>query len=93
MKIKKKIDEKEKDCKDNRHRYYESNIGDKNENSMDFKYNIVRLVTDHKEYGYITILKGLKFSKSHDYSYVSKYRHVIVEPHQSIPLLFKYFIF
>ena len=87
--ISKNIDEKEKDYNDNKHPYYESNIGDKNENSMDFKDNIVRLVTDPKEYEYITKLKGLKIPKGHDYSCVSKDGHVIVEPHQSIPLLFK----
>ena len=56
---------------------------------MNFRDNIVRLVTDPKEYKYITILKGLKIPNGHNYSRISKDGHVIVEPHQSIPLLFK----
>ena len=87
--ISQNIEEKEKDYNDNKHPYYEPNIVDKNENSINFKDNIVRLVTDPKEYEYITILKGLKIPNDHDYSCVSKDGHVIVEPHQSIPLLFK----
>ena len=87
--ISKNIDQKGKDINDNTHPYLDSNSGDKNENSLNFRDNIVRLVTDPKEYKYITILKGLKIPNGHNYSRISKDGHVIVEPHQSIPLLFK----
>ena len=87
--ISKNIDQKGKDINDNTHPYLDSNSGDKNENSLNFRDNIVRLVTDPKEYEYITILKGLKIPNGHNYSRISKDGHVIVEPHQSIPLLFK----
>ena len=87
--ISKNIDQKGKDINDNTHPYLDTNSGDKNENSLNFRDNIVRLVTDPKEYEYITILKGLKIPNGHNYSRISKDGHVIVEPHQSIPLLFK----
>ena len=87
--ISKNIDQKEKDFNDNKHPYYDSNVGDKNENSVDFKDNLVTLITDPKEYEYITVLKGLKIPNGKDYSRVAKDGHVIVKPHQSIPLLFK----
>ena len=87
--IKKNIEQKEKNYEENKHPYYDSNISDKNENSIDFKDNSVKLVTDPKEYEYATKLKGLKIPNNHDYSIISKDGHVIVEPHQSIPLLFK----
>ena len=61
----------------------------KNENSRNFKDNIVYLVSDSKEYEFITILKGLKIPNDHNYDCVSKDGHVIVQPHQSVPLLFK----
>ena len=87
--ISKNIEQKGKDCNDNTHPYLDTNSVDKNENSLNFRDNIVRLVTDPKEYEYITILKGLKIPNGHNYSRISKDGHVIVEPHQSIPLLFK----
>ena len=87
--ISKNIEQKGKDFNDNTHPYLDTNSGDKNENSLNFRDNIVRLVTDPKEYEYITILKGLKIPNGHNYSRISKDGHVIVEPHQSIPLLFK----
>ena len=87
--ISKNIEQKGKDINDNTHPYLDTNSGDKNENSLNFRDNIVRLVTDPKEYEYITILKGLKIPNGHNYSRISKDGHVIVEPHQSIPLLFK----
>ena len=70
----------------NQHPFYDEN---KNEKSINFKDNIVSLVTDSKEYEYITILKGLKIPNGQDYNCISKDGHVIVEPHHSIPLLFK----
>ena len=87
--ISKNIEQKGKDCNDNTHPYLDTNSGDKNENSLNFRDNIVRLVTDPKEYEYITILKGLKIPNGHNYSRISKDGHVILEPHQSVPLLFK----
>ena len=87
--ISKNIEQKGKDINDNTHPYLDTNSGDKNENSLNFRDNIVRLVTEPKEYEYITILKGLKIPNGHNYSRISKDGHVIVEPHQSIPLLFK----
>ena len=87
--ISKNLDKKEKDYEENKHPYYDSNNNAKNENSPNFKDNVVKLVTDPKEFEYATVLKGLKIPNGHDYSYVSKDGHVIVEPHQSIPLLFK----
>ena len=87
--ISKNIEQKGNDFNDNTHPYLDTNSGDKNENSLNFRDNIVRLVTDPKEYEYITILKGLKIPNGHNYSRISKDGHVIVEPHQSIPLLFK----
>ena len=73
---------------ENQHPFY---MGDenKNEKSIDFKDNVVSLVTNSKEYEYITILKGLKIPNGQDYDCISKDGHVIVEPHHSIPLLFK----
>ena len=87
--ISKNIEQKGNDFNDNTHPYLDTNSGDKNENSLNFRDNIVRLVTEPKEYEYITILKGLKIPNGHNYSRISKDGHVIVEPHQSIPLLFK----
>ena len=74
---------------ENKHPYYSISDEQKNERSRNFKDNIVRLVTDSKEYEYITILKGLKIPNDQDYNCISKDGHVIVEPHQSVPLLFK----
>ena len=87
--ITKNIDEKEKKENENRNPFYDSNIDDKNENSNNFKDNVVRLVTESKEYEYITMLKGLKIPNKHDYKCVTKDGHVKLEPHQSIPLVFK----
>ena len=84
-----KKEEKYNETEENQHPYYSPNISEKNENSMNFKDNVVKLVTNPKEYEYITILKGLKIPNGHNYSCVSKDGHVIVEPHQSVPLLFK----
>ena len=86
--ISKNTDKKEKEYEENKHPYYESSSY-KNENSLNFKDNVVRLVTEPKEFEYITILKGLKIPNGHDYTCVSKDGHVVVEPHQSVPLLFK----
>ena len=85
---------KEKDSKsetenENQHPFYNKNDANKNEKSRNFKDNIVTLVTDSKEYEYITMLKGLKIPNGHDYKCISKDGHIIVEPHHSIPLLFK----
>ena len=79
---------KEEEENENQHPFY---MGDenKNEKSIDFKDNVVSLVTNSKEYEYITILKGLKIPNGQDYDCISKDGHVIVEPHHSIPLLFK----
>ena len=79
---------KEEEENENQHPFY---MGDenKNEKSIDFKDNVVSLVTNSKEYKYITILKGLKIPNGQDYDCISKDGHVIVEPHHSIPLLFK----
>jgi hypothetical protein len=74
---------------ENRHPYYSISDEQKNERSRNFKDNILRLVTDNKEYEYITKLKGLKIPNDQDYNCISKDGHVIVEPHQSVPLLFK----
>ena len=88
--ISKNIDKKELEDNENRHPFYELNPNNnKNENSVNFKDNIVRLVSDSKEYEYITKLKGLKIPNRQDYSCISKDGHVILEPFQSIPLLFK----
>ena len=58
-------------------------------NNKKICYNYFSSGTNPKEYEYITILKGLKIPNGHNYSCVSKDGHVIVEPHQSVPLLFK----
>ena len=63
----------------------------KNENSINFKDNFIKLITNPKEYKYITILKGLKISNGHYYSYVSKYGHVIFESYRTVSLLSKCF--
>ena len=87
--ISRNIEQKEKDYDENSHPYYESKTGEKNENSINFKDSVVKLVTDPKEFEYITQLKGLKIPSGHDYCCVSKDGHVVVDPHRSIPLLFK----
>ena len=84
----------EKDSKseaenENQHPFYNKKDANKNEKSRNFKDNIVTLVTDSKEYEYITMLKGLKIPNGHDYKCISKDGHIIVEPHHSVPLLFK----
>jgi hypothetical protein len=75
--------------RESQHPFYNKNDANKNEKSRNFKDNIVTLVTDSKEYEYITMLKGLKIPNGHDYNCISKDGHIIVEPHHSIPLLFK----
>ena len=87
-----KNDDKESNIRlGNENQFYDYSINDenKNENSKNFKDNILKLVTDSKEYEYITILKGLKIPNGQDYNCISKDGHVIVDAHQSIPLLFK----
>ena len=87
--ISKSISQKEKEYEENKHPYYDSNNTSKNENSVNFRDNVVKLVTDPKEMEYATMLRGLKIPNNKEYSNVSKNGHIIVEPHQSIPLLFK----
>ena len=77
---------KEEPSNENRHPY---NDEMKNEKSINFKDNIVNLVSDSKEYEYITILKGLKIPNAQDYNTISKDGYVVLKPHNSIPLLFK----
>ena len=78
---------KEEEENGNHHPFYSDE--NKNDKSRNFKDNFVNLVTDSKEYEYITKLKGLKIPNGQDYNCISKDGHVVIEPHHSIPLLFK----
>ena len=71
------------------HPFYSGNEENKYEKSLNFNDNTVRLVTDSKEYEYITILKGLKIPNDQDYNCISKDGHIVLAKHHSIPLLFK----
>ena len=77
----------EKGENENHHPFYNDEI--KNEKSINFKDNIVNLVTDSKEYKFITSLKELKIPNEQDYNCITKDGHVVLQPHHSIPLLFK----
>ena len=87
-----KNDDKEKKGRiENENQNSLNNLNDesKNEKSINFRDNTVRLVTDSKEYKYITALKGLKIPNDQNYNSISKDGHVVLEKHHSIPLLFK----
>ena len=74
---------------ENQHPFYSLNDESKNDKSINFKDNIVKLVTNSKEYEYITILNGLKIPNEQNYNCVSNDGHVVLEKHHSVPLLFK----
>ena len=74
---------------ENTHPFYSGNDENKYEKNINFKDNTVSLVTDSKEYEYITKLKGLKIPNGQDYKCIDKDGHVVLEKHHSIPLLFK----
>ena len=80
---------KEEEENENLHPFYSLNDESKNDKSINFKDNIVKLVTNSKEYEYITILKGLKIPNEQNYNSISPDGLVHLEKHHSIPLLFK----
>ena len=82
-----KESKEEEEENEKQHPFYSD--ANKNDKSRKYTDNIVNLVTDSKEYKYITKLKGLEMPNGQDYNYISKDGNITIEPHHSIPLLFK----